>query len=79
MARDVLFARRKLFLAKFGSHAFVSGPISSINSFTDSQNYALSGYIRFYTVKWEQVGAVMRKYDAAHEKGVTTSKNPTLG
>ena len=54
-----LFARRKFVLA------FVSGPISSIKSFTDSQNYALSGYMQFYTVKREQVGAVTPKYDAA--------------
>eukprot|EP00116_Pleurobrachia_bachei_P014422 sb/3474684/ len=31
----------------FGSHAFVSRPIWSNQSFTDSQNYALSGDIRF--------------------------------
>ena len=51
MPRDVLFARRKLILDKFASHASVSGPISSIKSFTDSQNYALSGDMRFYAVK----------------------------
>ena len=36
---------------------------------TDSQNYALSEDMRFFAVKWEQVGAVTRKYDAAREKG----------
>ena len=43
----------------------------------DSQNYALSGDMRFYATKLEQEGAVTRKYDAVREKGVTTSKNPT--
>ena len=37
--------------------------------FTDSQNYALSGDMQFHAVKCEEVGAVTRKYDAAHEKG----------
>ena len=69
MVRDILFARRKLILDKISSHAFVSVPISSIKSFTDSQNYSLSGVIRFYAVKWEQIGAVTRKYDAARKNG----------
>eukprot|EP00116_Pleurobrachia_bachei_P005672 sb/3465934/ len=53
----------------FGSHAFVSWPIWPNQSFTDSQNYALSGDIRFFAEKGEQVGAVTRKYDAARQKG----------
>eukprot|EP00116_Pleurobrachia_bachei_P017077 sb/3477339/ len=53
----------------FGSHAFVSRPIWSNQSFTESQNYALSGDIRFFAEKREQVGAVMRKYDAVRQKG----------
>ena len=69
VTRDVLFARRKLLLAKIGSHVFVSWPISSIKSFTDSRNYALSDDTQFYAVKWGEVGAVTRKYDAAREKG----------
>ena len=58
-----------IFASFFGPHAFVSWPISSIKSFTDSQNYALSGDMRFNAIKWEQEGAVTRKYDAAREKG----------
>eukprot|EP00116_Pleurobrachia_bachei_P012167 sb/3472429/ len=53
----------------FGCHAFVSRSISSNQSFTDSQNYDLSGDIRFFAEKLEQVGAVTRKYDAARQKG----------
>ena len=58
-----------IFTSFFGSHAFVSWPISSIKSFTDSQNYALSGDMRLFAEKWEEVGVVTRKYDAACEKG----------
>ena len=48
VAREFLFARRNLVL---GSHAFASSPIWSNQSFTDSQNYALSGDIRFIAEK----------------------------
>ena len=62
----------------FGSHAFVSRPIWSNQSFTDSKNYALSGDIRFFTEKRKQVGLSRANTTPRDKRGVTTSKNPTL-
>ena len=61
-------------LTSFGSHALVSWPISSNKNFTDSQNYALSGDMRLFAEKWEEVEAVTRKYNAARQKGVNNIK-----
>ena len=54
--------------------------ISSIKSFTDSQNYAFSGDMQLNAIKWEQEGARLSRANTTPrvKRGVTTSKNPTL-
>eukprot|EP00116_Pleurobrachia_bachei_P012927 sb/3473189/ len=57
----------------FGSHAFVSWPIWSIQSFTDSQNYpVISGFLPKSESKWGLSRANTMPRD---KRGVTTSKN----
>eukprot|EP00116_Pleurobrachia_bachei_P014233 sb/3474495/ len=62
----------------FGSQAFVSGPIWSNQNFTDSQNYALSGDIRFLPKTESKWGLSRANTTPRDKRGVTTSKNPTL-
>eukprot|EP00116_Pleurobrachia_bachei_P014367 sb/3474629/ len=82
VAREFFFCASE---SCFGSHAFVSRPIWSnqIFIFICASESCFGSHAFVSRPIWsnqifKQVGAVTRKYNAARQRGVTTSKNPTL-